>query len=69
MPMRVPVWDSIVPFSLYCPNGIPVPSSAHKGYGLCCGLVGYDTMQSGKYQCITTNGTSIFSVFKQDVPQ
>ena len=46
-----------------------MPSSANKGYGLCCGLVGYDTMQSGRYQCIMTNGTSVFSVFKQDVPQ
>ena len=73
MPIHVPVWDSIVPLNLYCPNGTPMPSSANKCYGLCCGLVGYDmgydTMQSGRYQCITTNGTSIFSVFKQDFPQ
>ena len=73
MPMHVPVWDSIVPLNLYCPNGTSMASSTNKGYGLCCGHVGYDmgydTMQSGRYHCITTNGTSIFSVFKQDVPQ
>ena len=73
MPMHVPVWCSIVPFNLYCPNGTPMPSSANKGYGLYCGLLGYDmdydTTQSGCYQCIMTNGTSIFSVFKQDIPQ
>ena len=67
--MHVPVWDSIVPFNLYCPNGTTMLSSASKGYGLCCGLVGCDTMQSGRYQYITTNGTSIFSVFKRDVLQ